>query len=60
MVELASDAELWNKAGIAAHLAVGFRESERLVLSFETRAVVGRGRWRFQRKSVVLRCSPVG
>ena len=31
MIELASDAELWNKAGIAAHLAVGFRESERVV-----------------------------
>jgi len=32
MVELASDTELWNKAGAAAHRAVGFREVERLVL----------------------------
>jgi aminoglycoside 6'-N-acetyltransferase I len=32
MVELASDTELWNKAGAAAHKAVGFREVERLVL----------------------------
>ena len=32
MVELASDTELWNKAGAAAHKAVGFRETERLVL----------------------------
>ena len=32
MVELASDAELWNKDGIAAHRAVGFREAERVVL----------------------------
>ena len=32
MVELASDTELWNKAGAAAHRAVGFRETERLVL----------------------------
>ena len=32
MVELASDAEIWNKAGIAAHKAVGFRETFRDVL----------------------------
>jgi aminoglycoside 6'-N-acetyltransferase I len=32
MVELASDAELWNDVGIGAHRAVGFREVERLVL----------------------------
>jgi aminoglycoside 6'-N-acetyltransferase I len=32
MVELASDAELWNEVGIAAHQRVGFREVERLVL----------------------------
>jgi aminoglycoside 6'-N-acetyltransferase I len=32
MIELASDAELENRAGIAAHKAVGFRETERLVL----------------------------
>jgi len=32
MVELASDTELWNRAGAAAHRAVGFRETERLVL----------------------------
>ncbi len=32
MIELASDTELWNKAGAAAHKAVGFRETERLVL----------------------------
>lgn len=32
MVELASDAELWNEVGIAAHLRTGFREVERLVL----------------------------
>jgi aminoglycoside 6'-N-acetyltransferase I len=32
MVELASDTELWNEAGAAAHRAVGFREVERLVL----------------------------
>lgn len=31
MVELASDAELWNKRGIAAHGAMGFRESGRVV-----------------------------
>ena len=31
MVELASDAELWNKAGAAAHKAVGFRESGRVI-----------------------------
>jgi len=31
MVELASDTELWNKAGAAAHTAVGFRESGRVV-----------------------------
>ena len=32
MVELASDAELWNKHAIAAHRAVGFRETFREVL----------------------------
>jgi aminoglycoside 6'-N-acetyltransferase I len=32
MVELASDAEIWNKAGIAAHKAVGFHETFRDVL----------------------------
>lgn len=32
MVELASDAELKNADGIAAHRSVGFREVERLVL----------------------------
>jgi aminoglycoside 6'-N-acetyltransferase I len=32
MIELASDAELWNKAGIRAHKAVGFREAGRAVL----------------------------
>ena len=32
MIELASDTELCNKAGAAAHKAVGFREVERLVL----------------------------
>lgn len=31
MTELASDAELWNRAGIRAHLAVGFRETFRSV-----------------------------
>ena len=31
-IELASDAELHNADGIAAHRAVGFRETERLVL----------------------------
>jgi aminoglycoside 6'-N-acetyltransferase I len=31
MVELASDAELWNAVGIAAHRAVGFRETFRSV-----------------------------
>ena len=31
VVELASDAEVWNKAGIAAHRAMGFRESGRVV-----------------------------
>ena len=31
MVELASDAELWNKVGIAAHKRVGFRESGRVM-----------------------------
>jgi len=31
MIELASDAELWNDAGIAAHLAAGFRETFRSV-----------------------------
>ena len=31
MVELASDTELWNRAGAAAHRAVGFRESGRVV-----------------------------
>ena len=31
MVELASDAELWNKHAIAAHRAVGFREAFRVV-----------------------------
>jgi aminoglycoside 6'-N-acetyltransferase I len=31
MVELASDAELWNKGAIAAHRAVGFRETFRVV-----------------------------
>jgi aminoglycoside 6'-N-acetyltransferase I len=31
MVELASDAELWNKHAIAAHRAVGFRETFRTV-----------------------------
>ena len=32
MIELASDSELWNKSAHAAHQAVGFRETERLVL----------------------------
>ena len=32
MIELASDSELWNKPAHAAHKAVGFRETERLVL----------------------------
>lgn len=32
MVELASDAELWNTRAIAAHTRVGFREVGRLVL----------------------------
>jgi aminoglycoside 6'-N-acetyltransferase I len=32
MIELASDAELWNEPAHAAHRAVGFREVERLVL----------------------------
>lgn len=32
MVELASDAELWNESAHASHQAVGFREVERLVL----------------------------
>lgn len=32
MVELASDTELWNKSGAAAHRACGFREVERFVL----------------------------
>jgi aminoglycoside 6'-N-acetyltransferase I len=32
MIELASDAELWNTDAIAAHRRVGFREVERLVL----------------------------
>ncbi len=31
MTELASDAELWNRAAIAAHRAVGFRETFRVV-----------------------------
>jgi len=31
MVELASDAELWNDVAIAAHRGVGFRETFRLV-----------------------------
>jgi aminoglycoside 6'-N-acetyltransferase I len=31
MVELASDAELWNKRAIAAHQRVGFRETFRVV-----------------------------
>jgi aminoglycoside 6'-N-acetyltransferase I len=31
MVELASDAELWNRGAIAAHRAVGFRETFRTV-----------------------------
>jgi aminoglycoside 6'-N-acetyltransferase I len=31
MAELASDAETWNRAGIAAHRAVGFRETFRVV-----------------------------
>jgi aminoglycoside 6'-N-acetyltransferase I len=31
MVELASDAECWNQAGAAAHQAVGFRESGRVI-----------------------------
>jgi aminoglycoside 6'-N-acetyltransferase I len=31
MIELASDAELWNRASIAAHTAVGFRETFRVV-----------------------------
>jgi aminoglycoside 6'-N-acetyltransferase I len=31
MVELASDAELWNRNAIAAHRAVGFRETFRSV-----------------------------
>jgi aminoglycoside 6'-N-acetyltransferase I len=31
MVELASDAELWNHIGIAAHRAAGFRETFRVV-----------------------------
>lgn len=31
MAELASDAELWNRRGIAAHRAVGFRETFRVV-----------------------------
>jgi aminoglycoside 6'-N-acetyltransferase I len=31
MAELASDAELWNRAAIAAHRAVGFRETFRTV-----------------------------
>lgn len=43
MAELASDAELWNEAGIAAHRRVGFREVERLVL-FLKRVRPGRGR----------------
>ena len=29
--ELASDVELWNEAGIAAHHALGFRETFRVV-----------------------------
>jgi aminoglycoside 6'-N-acetyltransferase I len=32
MIELASDAELWNTDAIAAHQRVGFRETERVVL----------------------------
>jgi len=32
MIELASDSELWNEPAHAAHQAVGFRETERLVL----------------------------
>jgi aminoglycoside 6'-N-acetyltransferase I len=32
MIELASDAELWNKGAIAAHKGVGFRETFRSVL----------------------------
>ena len=32
MIELASDAETWNRGGIRAHRAVGFRESGRVVL----------------------------
>jgi hypothetical protein len=32
MIELASDAELWNTGAITAHQRVGFREVERLVL----------------------------
>ena len=31
MAELASDAELWNRGAIAAHRAVGFRETFRVV-----------------------------
>lgn len=31
VVELASDAELWNRGAIAAHRAVGFRETFRVV-----------------------------
>lgn len=31
MTELASDAELWNRGAIAAHRAVGFRETFRVV-----------------------------
>jgi aminoglycoside 6'-N-acetyltransferase I len=31
MVELASDAELWNDGAIAAHAGVGFRETFRVV-----------------------------
>lgn len=31
MIELASDAEPWNDAGLAAHRAVGFRETGRVV-----------------------------
>jgi hypothetical protein len=32
MIEIASDAEIWNRKAIAAHQALGFRETFRDVL----------------------------